>query len=141
MKAGVERGAGVMEWEERPIPQPAAGEVQIKVKACSICGSDLGAYRHASDRFAPPLVLGHEFSGDITALGAGVQGLAIGQKVTVNPMVLCRDCFYCGRGEGNPCGNRKSMGTAIGGTGTDGAMLEYVTVKDWMVVPLAENVS
>lgn len=140
MKALVYKGPGLMDLEDHPIPQPGKGEVQIRVRACSICGSDLGAYRHASDRFMPPLVLGHEFSGDITALGKGVSGLKVGQKVTVNPMVLCRDCFYCGRDEGNLCGNRRSMGTAIGGR-TDGAMREYVTVKDWMVVPLADNIS
>lgn len=141
MKALVYQGPGVLELEERAIPEPKKGEVQIKIKKVSICGSDLGAYRFASDRFAPPLVLGHEFSGDITKLGEGVKTLKMGQKVTVNPMVLCNDCFFCNRGEGNLCGNRKSMGTAIGGVQTDGAMREYVTVPDWMVVPVAENVS
>lgn len=141
MKALVYQGPGVLEVEEREIPMPGQGEVQIKIKKVSICGSDLGAYRHASDRFAPPLVLGHEFSGDITAVGEGVTTLTKGQRVTVNPMVLCNNCYFCERGEGNLCGNRKSLGTAIGGTQTDGAMREYVTVPDWMVVPLADNVS
>lgn len=141
MKALVYQGPGVLELEEREIPSPKNGEVQIKIKRVSICGSDLGAYRFASDRFAPPLVLGHEFSGDITAVGEGVTSLKVGQRVTVNPMVLCNDCYFCKRGEGNLCGNRKSMGTAIGGVQTDGAMREYVTVPDWMVVPIADNVS
>ncbi|GAA0796477.1 galactitol-1-phosphate 5-dehydrogenase [Faecalicatena orotica] len=141
MKALVYHGPGVLEVEERAIPMPKADEVQIKIKKVSICGSDLGAYRFASDRFAPPLVLGHEFSGDITMVGDEVKDLKAGQKVTVNPMVLCNDCFFCKRGEGNLCGNRKSMGTAIGGTQTDGAMREYVTVPAWMVVPVADNVS
>lgn len=141
MKALVYQGPGVLTVEEREIPEPKKGEVQIKIKACSICGSDLGAYRHASDRFAPPLVLGHEFSGDITKLGEGVASLKVGQRVTVNPMVFCNECFFCKRGEGNLCGNRKSMGTAIGGVQTDGGMREYVTVPDWMVLPIADNVS
>ncbi len=141
MKALVYQGPGVLELEERSIPMPKEGEVQIKINTVSICGSDLGAYRFASDRFAPPLVLGHEFSGDITMVGENVKDLKVGQKVTVNPMVLCNDCFFCRRGEGNLCGNRKSMGTAIGGTQTDGAMREYVTVPDWMVVPVGDNVS
>lgn len=141
MKALVYQGPGKLEVETRQIPIPQKGEVQIKIKKVSICGSDLGAYRFASDRFAPPLVLGHEFSGDITQVGEGVTTLEEGQRVTVNPMVLCNDCYFCKRGEGNLCGNRKSMGTAIGGTQTDGAMREYVTVPDWMVVPVADNVS
>ena len=141
MKALVYMGPGQLEVEEREIPAPKKGEVQIKIKKVSICGSDLGAYRHASDRFMPPLVLGHEFSGDITEVGEGVTLLEVGQRVTVNPMVLCNECYFCKRGEGNLCGNRKSMGTAIGGVQTDGAMREYVTVPDWMVVPIADNVS
>ena len=59
MKALVYMGPGQLEVEEREIPAPKKGEVQIKIKKVSICGSDLGAYRHASDRFMPPLVLGH----------------------------------------------------------------------------------
>lgn len=141
MKALVYQGPGKLEVEEREIPQPGKGEVQIKIKKVSICGSDLGAYRFASDRFAPPLVLGHEFSGDITKVGEGVEKLKAGDRVTVNPMVICNDCFFCERGEGNLCGNRRSMGTAIGGTQTDGAMREYVVVPEWMVVPIADNVS
>lgn len=141
MKALVYQGPGALTIESRKIPEPNEGEVQIKIKKVSICGSDLGAYRFASDRFAPPLVLGHEFSGDITKLGKNVDTLKVGQKVTVNPMVLCNDCFFCRRGEGNLCGNRKSMGTAIGGMQTDGAMREYVTVPAWMVVPVEQNVS
>ncbi len=141
MKALVYQGPGSLTVEQREIPQPQKGEVQIKINTVSICGSDLGAYRHASDRFRPPLVLGHEFSGDITALGEGAEIYKIGQRVTVNPMVLCRDCYFCKKGEGNLCGNRKSLGTAIGGVQTDGAMREYVTVPEWMVRPIADNVS
>lgn len=141
MRALVYQGPGKLAVEKREIPVPKQGEVQIKIHTVSICGSDLGAYRHASDRFMPPLVLGHEFSGDITAVGEGANLYQIGQRVTVNPMVLCQDCFFCKRGEGNLCGNRKSMGTAIGGVQTDGGMREYVTVPEWMVVPIADNVS
>lgn len=141
MKALVYKGPGILELEERPVPVPGKGEVLIKIKKVSICGSDLGAYRVASDRFRAPLVLGHEFSGDIEELGEGVTNLTKAQRVTVNPMVLCNDCFFCERGEGNLCGNRKSMGTAIGGIQTHGAMEEYVAVPEWMVVPIADNVS
>lgn len=141
MKALVYKGPGVLDVEERSLPEPKAGEVQIKIRNCSICGSDLGAYRFASDRFMPPLVLGHEFSGDITKVGEGVTMLHAGQRVSVNPMVLCNDCYFCETGNGNLCGDRKSMGTAIGGVRTDGAMQEYVVVPHWMVLPIHDNVS
>lgn len=141
MKALVYQGPGDMVIEEREIPKPKAGEVQIRIRNVSVCGSDLGAYRFASDRFLPPLVLGHEFSGDITEVGEGVNALQCGDRVTVNPMVLCKNCFFCNTGHGNLCGNRRSLGTAIGGTQTDGAMQEYIVVPDWMVLKLHDNVS
>lgn len=141
MKALVYKAEKVVEIEERNIPVPKSDEVLIQVKEVSICGSDLGAYRHASERFKTPLVLGHEFSGVITEVGADVKDYKVGQRVTVNPIVKCNDCFHCNKGEANLCGNRASMGTAIGGERTDGAMREYVTVKDWMVIPIADNVS
>lgn len=141
MKSLVYKGPGVLEIEEREIPKPGKGEVQIQIKNVSICGSDLGAYRFASDRFMPPLVLGHEFSGDITEVGEDVTSLSVGQRVSVNPMILCNDCYFCESGHGNLCGNRKSLGTAIGGVQSDGAMQEYLVVKDWMVLPLHDNVS
>jgi threonine dehydrogenase-like Zn-dependent dehydrogenase len=141
MKALVFTDTRELQVQEREIPQPAEGEVQIEVKAVSICGSDLGAYRHATERFQPPLVLGHEFAGVITRLGKGVRDLKEGQRVTVNPILYCGECYHCKRGEYNLCGNRKSLGTAIGGTRTDGAMRQYMTVRSSAALPLREGIS
>ncbi|MDR1018548.1 MAG: alcohol dehydrogenase catalytic domain-containing protein [Lachnospiraceae bacterium] len=140
MKALVYKAAHVVEVDERDIPEPKDDEVQIKIKRVSICGSDLGAFRIESERFQTPLVLGHEFSGDITKVGKDVKGLKVGDRVSVNPMVTCNECKFCKAGQGNLCGNRRSLGTAINGR-TDGAMREYMTVPDWMVVPLPDNVT
>ncbi len=141
MQALVYRGTGEIGIEERPIPAPADGEVQIAVKSVSICGSDLGAYRHSTDRFRPPLVLGHELSGIVTGLGRNANRFAVGQRVTVNPMLYCGDCYYCARGDINLCGNRRSLGTAIGGVQTHGAMREYMTIRESAVLPLPDAVS
>lgn len=143
MKALVYHGPGNLRLETRPVPTPAQGEVLIKVRAVSICGSDLGAYRlhEVSDRWQPPIVLGHEFSGEITGLGAGVQNLSIGQPVTANPILYCGTCYYCQHGQINLCPNRFSVGTSIGGVRHDGAMQEYLTVRASAVVPLLEEVT
>lgn len=141
MKALVYRGPWKLSVEERDIPVPAKGEVQIKIHTVSICGSDLRAYRYISDRFKPPLVLGHEFSGDITAVGEGAGLYQVGQRVAVNPMIPCGKCYFCKCGKGNLCGNRRSLGTTIGGIQTHGAMQEYITVPEWMIVPISDNVS
>ncbi len=143
MKALVYHGPGDVRLEERHIPSPTEAEVLIKVRAVSICGSDLGAYRlhEVSDRWQPPIVLGHEFSGEIAGLGEGVQHLSIGQPVTVNPMLYCGQCYYCKHGLINLCPNRFSIGTSIGGARHDGGMQEYLTVRASAVIPLSEGVS
>ena len=109
----------------------------------SVCGSDLGAYRlhEISDRWLPPLVLGHEFAGEIARLGQGVQGLSLGQVVTANPILYCGHCYYCRHGQINFCPNRHSLGTSIGGIRHDGAMQEYMTVRASAVIPLLEGVN
>lgn len=134
-------GKEKVELQERTLIPPKEDEVTIKIRRVSICGSDLGAYRFPSERFAVPLVLGHEFSGDVAAVGKNVTKLKVGARVTANPMIPCGKCFFCKRGETNLCGNRRSMGTAIGGVRTDGAMQEYVTVKESMVILIADTVS
>lgn len=141
MKALVLVDEGKVTVEERAIPQPQKGEVQIRVHNVSICGSDLGAFRHISDRFKPPIVLGHEFSGDITAVGEGVKTFKLGDRVTANPIISCQKCDFCKKGEYNHCGNRRNLGTSIGGITTDGAMEEYLCIPEWMVIPLPENIS
>lgn len=141
MKALVLVDEAKVSVEEREIPRPQKGEVQIKVHNVSICGSDLGAFRHISDRFAPPIVLGHELSGDITAVGEGAGRFKLGDRVTVNPIIACRDCDFCKKGEYNHCGSRRNLGTSIGGITTDGGMEEYLCVPEWMAIPLPANLS
>lgn len=143
MKALVYHGPRNVKLETREIPTPKAGEVLIKTRAVSICGSDLGAYRlhEVSDRWAPPIVLGHEFAGEIAALGENVKGLKIGQRVSANPILYCGECYYCKRGMINLCGKRHSLGTSIGGSATDGALQEYFTIRQEAVIPLDDRVS
>jgi len=143
MKSLVYYGPQDLRLEERPIPAPKKGEILVKVRAVSVCGSDLGAYRlpEVSDRWAPPLVLGHEFSGEIAALGEGVENFKVGQAVTANPILYCGECFYCKHGLINLCTHRHSLGTSIGGGVQDGAMQEYLTIRASAVIPLMDGVS
>src|SRR5437773_2181356 len=87
-----------VEIAEGPLPTAAAGEVVLKVAACGICGSELEAFRKHSPRRPPPLVMGHEFCGVVDRLGAGVTGIAVGQKVVSNSLVACGTCVRCRRG-------------------------------------------
>jgi 2-desacetyl-2-hydroxyethyl bacteriochlorophyllide A dehydrogenase len=143
MKALVYYGPRDLRIEEREIPKPSNDEVLIKVRAVSACGSDLGAYRlpEICERWFPPLVLGHEFSGEIVELGANVDSLHIGQRVTGNPILYCNDCFYCNNNMINLCTKRHSLGTSIGGEAQDGAMQEYFTLRKEAVIPLDDRLT
>lgn len=143
MLALVYYGPGDVRLEHRPLPVPGKGEVLIKMRAASICGSDLGAYKlkEVSDRWNPPIVLGHEFSGEIAALGPDAKKYTIGQRVTANPILYCGDCYYCKKGMINLCSHRSSFGTSIGGKTTDGALQEYFTIRESAVIPLDDRLS
>ncbi len=143
MKALIYHGPGNVRLEERPIPEPGDGEVLVRMRCVSVCGSDLGAYRlpEVSDRWAPPIVLGHEFSGEVAKNGTGAKRYAIGTRVAANPILYCGDCYYCKKGLINLCAKRNSFGTSIGGKRTDGAMQEYFVIREDAIIPLDEGVS
>lgn len=143
MRALVYHGPGDMRLEERPVPEPGEGEVLVKMRCVSVCGSDLGAFRlpEVSDRWSPPIVLGHEFAGEIVKNGPGAGKYAAGQRVAANPILYCGDCYYCRKGLINLCSRRNSFGTSIGGKRTDGAMQEYFTIRESAVIPLDDALS
>ncbi len=143
MKALVYHGPGDMRLLDRPVPEPGPGEVLVRMRRVAVCGSDLGAYRlpEASDRWAPPIVLGHEFSGEIAKNGPGCGKFREGRRVTANPILYCGDCFFCRKGFINLCSRRASLGTSIGGARTDGAMQEYFTIRESAVIALDDTLT
>ena len=104
-----------------PTP-PGAGEVQIRVCAAGICGSDLHGYRR-EDRWPAGLVRGHEMAGEISAVGAGIEGLRPGDRVAIEPLIYCERCEYCLAGDYDLCLSRTLIGV-----GPPGGFAEYVTV-------------
>lgn len=143
MRAVVFHGPGDMRYEMVPKPVPKEGEVCIKVKFAGICGSDVEEYKIGSDRAIPPIIFGHEFSGEIVDVGAGVSKGRLGQRVSVNPILYCGKCYYCQRGWINLCPYRRSIGRTLGveKKRCDGAFAEYVCVPEFALVPLHEKVS
>ena len=128
-----------MVLREMPIPEPKPDEVLIRVAYVGICGSELSGYLGLNALRVPPLVMGHEFSGEVAALGNQAQGhnpaLSIGQRVTANPMIYCRKCAYCQSEQNQLCQNRRLIGAH-----RPGAFAAYTTVPSWMVLPLPEGV-
>src|SRR6516225_5234667 len=117
-----------LELAAMPEPEIAADEVLIRVRACGICGSDVHGFDGSTGRRIPPLVMGHEAAGEVAALGAGVQGLRVGDRVTFDSTIYCGQCQYCARGEVNLCDNRQVMGVSPGPYRRHGAFAEFVSV-------------
>jgi len=124
-----------------PTPTPGAGEVLIRVAACGICGSDVHGYDGSSGRRIPPIVMGHEAAGTITALGDGVKGFATGDRVAFDSTIFCGDCDNCRRGDVNLCDHREVLGVSCAEFKRAGAFAEYVAVPSRILYPLPEKLS
>ena len=105
MRAAVYLGPEKIELRTVPIPEPAEGEILVKVRAATTCGTDVKTYRRGHPKFPPPFIFGHEFGGDVVKVGDGVQNFREGMRVTANVFAECGECFYCKRGQGNICAN------------------------------------
>jgi L-iditol 2-dehydrogenase len=129
--------------EERPMPQPpdpAPGEVAVRLRAVGICGSDLHWYLEGAIGSACavyPQVLGHEPAGEIVALGRGVNDLKLGQKVSIEPSITCGHCEYCLAGFHNNCLNCVFMGSPR----RPGLFLECAVVPARNVEPFPAEIS
>ena len=105
MKAAVFCGVGELEIREAAEREPGPGEVKVRVMACGVCGTDLHIFSGAQGaaQCTPPTVLGHEFSGVVAAVGADVTTFKPGDRVCVDPNVMCGNCYYCRTGKAHFC--------------------------------------
>ncbi|NVO16290.1 MAG: alcohol dehydrogenase catalytic domain-containing protein [Rhodoplanes sp.] len=136
MRALVYHGPEDLRLSDVPEPKPAPGEVLVRVKACGICGSDVHGYLGITGRRLPPMIMGHEFAGEVAALGAGVAGVAVGARVAVYPIAFCGVCAQCRRGSVHHCLNKKALGVLD----CNGAMAEYVCVPERSLFEIGDNV-
>jgi L-iditol 2-dehydrogenase len=135
MRAAVLAAPGRFEIEERPIPAPGPGEVLIRIARTGICGTDMHIFHGHYAAESLPMIPGHEFTGRIAALGAGVTGLAEGAKAVVDMNIGCGRCFWCRRNEILNCPEMRQMGIH-----TDGAFCDYMVVPARLVIPAPEVV-
>lgn len=127
---------GTIEFKEVPVPEIKDNEVLVRIKRIGICGSDIHVY-HGKHPFTKyPITQGHEVSGQIAALGASVQGLHIGQKVTIEPQVVCGRCYPCRHGKYNLCEELKVMGFQTTGTAS-----EFFAVSAEKITPLPDTMT
>ena len=131
MTAWVLHGKRDLRGEEWPDPAPEAHEVVVQVERVGICGSDIHYYRDGRvGAFAPtrPFVIGHEFAGEVVAAGRAVRGLAVGDRVAVDPSQPCLRCAWCRRGRSNLCPQMRYFGSAATDPPTDGALCDLKAV-------------
>lgn len=141
MKALVLTAYNQFSLEDFPMPEYGDNDILIRVKACSICGSDIHGMDGSTGRRIPPIIMGHEASGIIEKVGNGVTGFKPGDRVTFDSMVYCGQCYFCRRGEVNLCDNRKVLGVSCADYRMHGAFAEYVAVPQHIVYLLPEGVS
>lgn len=122
MKAAVLYANETIKYDDYPTPEVAPGTVKVKVRATGICGSDVPRVLHNGAHFYP-VVLGHEFAGDVVEVGEGVTGLQIGDTVSGAPLVPCLTCEDCQNGNYSLCKNYSFIGSR-----QQGSFAEFVVL-------------
>jgi threonine 3-dehydrogenase len=140
MKALVKARAEPGIWMERvPVPEPGPNDVLIRVKKSAICGTDVHIYnwdKWAEATIPVPMVVGHEFSGEIAEIGSSVTKYNVGQRVSGEGHIVCGICRNCRAGRGHLC--RNTLGVGVHRPGSFG---EYVCIPEDNVVPIPDDIS
>lgn len=138
MKAAVYHGRQDLRVEEVPEKELKDNEVMIQVKYCGVCGTDIHIFNGDGGSFEvnPPLIPGHEFSGIVAKVGAGVTAVKVGDRVSGDPNDMCGECYFCKNGKQHFCTNNIGTGTTV-----DGAFAEYVVLREKQVYKFSEKLS
>jgi L-iditol 2-dehydrogenase len=131
MRAAVYRGVNDVRVETVPVPEIGPGEVLMRIHTCGVCGTDLKKIHTGSH--AAPRIFGHEMAGDIAAIGAGVQGWNVGDRVMAFHHIPCGDCYYCRKKTFAQCELYKRVGCTAGFEPSGGGFAEYIRVMSWIV--------
>ena len=132
MQAAVYRNIDDVRTETIAVPEIGRGEVLVRIDTCGICGTDLKKIHTGSH--AAPRVFGHEMAGTIAAVGEGVRGFAVGDRVMAFHHIPCGHCFYCRKKTFAQCEKYKKVGTTAGlGEAAGGGFAQYIRVMDWIV--------
>lgn len=147
MRRAVWYGRQDVRVEDAPEPLLSDGSVLIEVSWCGLCGTDVSEYYdgpklipqkapHPLTKLTAPMTLGHEFSGVVVEVGAGVRSVEVGDRVTVDACWRCGECYWCRHGAYNICEKGGAVGLA-----SHGGLAERVAVPEYMVYRVPDNVS
>jgi 2-desacetyl-2-hydroxyethyl bacteriochlorophyllide A dehydrogenase len=136
MQAGVLTAPGVIELQQRPIPEPGPNEIRIRMKAVGICGSDVSLFQGHRPATVFPLIIGHEGLGYVDKVGEGVSQPRMGDRVIIEPNYPCGHCEYCWQGRGNICPNKRIIGVL-----ETGCFAEYAVVPARFAWSIPDTIS
>lgn len=134
MLAALFEGPGRIEVVRKDRPDPAPSEALVRVEAAGLCAGDMYTYKGTNPYIRFPRVGGHEIAGEVAALGSGVAGLTVGQRVVIDPFIGCGRCYPCRIGKYNCCAELQIIGIH-----RDGGFAEYLTAPAEKVVPVPDG--
>jgi len=136
MRQAIMTHPGTIEFRDVPEPKPGPGEILLRIQKIGVCGSDIHVW-HGQHPFTPyPVVQGHEYSGEVVAVGEGVSKVGIGMKATAAPQEVCGQCAHCRRGDYNICDHLKVRGFQAPGCAQD-----FFIVPEQRVVAIPDSLS
>jgi (R,R)-butanediol dehydrogenase/meso-butanediol dehydrogenase/diacetyl reductase/L-iditol 2-dehydrogenase len=142
MKALLMEKYGELLYTDVPDPAiTAPDEILVKVKAVSICGSDVHGFDGSTGRRKPPIIMGHEAAGEVAAVGSGVTGFKAGDRITFDSTIYCGSCFFCRNGQVNLCDKRTVLGVSCDEYRRHGAFAEYVVIPERICYSLPQGLS
>lgn len=131
MQAAVYCGDGRVSTRTLEVPRPGPGELLVRVSSCGVCHTDLKKIEY--DLLPPPRIYGHETAGTVAAVGEGVEGYAVGDRICFFHHVPCRDCHYCRHCDYAQCALYRKVGVTAGFEPAGGGFAQYVRLMDWIV--------
>lgn len=141
MKAAVYSGIGKIEYRKVPIPEINEREILLKVKAASICGTDLRIFNsgHFKIKEGQDIILGHEFSGIIWDVGSEVKGFKKGMRIGVAPNIGCGRCKYCRMGKTHLCNNYDAFGISLNGAFAEFVKIDEGAINQGNLIPIKDE--
>jgi L-idonate 5-dehydrogenase len=144
MRSVICHGPHDLRLEQRELPALKPQQLQVQVAYGGICGSDLHYAQHGgfgTVRIKEPITLGHEVSGIVQVVGADVQGVAAGQRISISPSRPCGHCRFCQAGQHNHCLNMRFYGSAMPFPHIQGAFSEQLVIEGYQAHPIADHLS
>lgn len=141
MKAGILYRVEDLRIEDVPTPLLSEKEILIRVKVCTICGTDVRAYHYGHKNIRFPRIIGHELSGEIVEVAKKVKDYKIGERVTIAPAVPCGKCYYCKRGMQSMCLHLKAIGYHFNGGFAEFMRVPEVAITNGCINLIPDNLS